>query len=122
VKAASDRIRILVGEMPRMMREIMEDAVRSQSDMKLIDGGEGFDLPTAIKGKHVDVLIVSEHRVGDPVSHQQLLLEKHRLKVLVMSRDAREAHLLEVRQMPVAEVSPQGLVEAIRLAVRSGAS
>jgi hypothetical protein len=119
---ALKQIRILFGKMPRMLREIVEDAVRSQPDMKLIDSGDGNDFSTAIEREHADVLIVAEKAVDDPVSYEQLLLEKPRLKVLVVSRDGREAHLLEFRQMPVAEVSPQGLVDAIRAAVGSGMS
>jgi DNA-binding NarL/FixJ family response regulator len=122
VKAASNRIRILSGEMPRMLREIVEDAVRSQPDMELVDSSDGHDLPMAIKREHADVLIVAEHRADEPVSHEQLLLENPRLKILVVSRDGREAHLLEFWRVPVAEVSLQGLVGAIRAAVGSGTS
>ena len=122
MKAASNPIRILSGEMPRMLREILEDAVRSQPDMELIDSGDGHDLPMAIKREHADVVIVAERGADDPVSHEQLLLENPRLKVLVVSRDGREAHLLEFWRVPVAEVSLQGLVCAIRAAVGSGTS
>jgi hypothetical protein len=56
------------------------------------------------------------------MSYLQFLLENPRLKVLVIKREGREAQLLEFRQIPVAEVSPQGLVDAIRAAVGSGTS
>ena len=122
MKVVSNQIRIHVGKMPRMLREIVEDAVRFQPDMKLVDSGEEHNLLVAIKREHADVLIVAEGGVDDPVSHEQLLLENPRLKVLVVSRDGREAHLLEFRQIPVVEVSPQGLVDAIRAAVGSSPS
>ena len=116
MKAALNQIRIHVGEMPRMLREIVEHAVRFQPDMKLIDSGDRHDLPMAIKREHAGVVIVAERGVDDPVSHEQLLLDNPRLIVLVVSRDGREAHLLQFRRIPVAVVSPQGLVDAIRAA------
>jgi hypothetical protein len=122
VNAALNQIRILCGEMPRMLRQIVEDAVMSQSDMKLVDSGEGHDFAMAIKREHADVVIVSKRAVDDPMSYLQFLLENPRLKVLVIKREGREAQLLEFRQIPVAEVSPQGLVDAIRAAVGSGTS
>jgi hypothetical protein len=122
VNAALNQIRILCGEMPRMLRQIVEDAVMSQSDMKLVDSGEGHDFAMAIKREHADVVIVSKRAVDDPMSYLQFLLENPGLKVLVIKREGREAQLLEFRQIPVAEVSPQGLVDAIRAAVGSGTS
>ena len=122
MKVVSNQIRIHVGKMPRLLREIVEDAVRFQPDMKRIDSSEEHDLSSAIKREQADVLIVAEPGIDDAASHEQLLLENPRLKVLVVSRDGREAHLLEFRQIPVVEVSPQGLVDAIRAAVGSGTS
>ena len=122
VKAALNPIRILFGEMPQMLREIVEDPIRSQPDMKLIDSGDRHDLPMAIKSARADVVIVAERGVYDSVSHEQLLLENPRLMVLVVSRNGRKANLLQFQRIPVLEVSPQGLVDAIRAAVRSGTS
>jgi hypothetical protein len=105
-----------------MLREIVEDPIRSQPDMKLIDSGDRHDLPMAIKRARADVVIVAEREGDDSVSHDQILLENPRLMVLVVSRNGREADLLQFRRIPVAEVSPQGLVDAIRAAVHSGTS
>jgi len=74
VKAALNPIRILFGEMPRMLREIVEDPIRSQPDMKLIDSGDRHDLPMAIKRARADVVIVAEREGDDSVSHDQILL------------------------------------------------
>lgn len=109
-------VRILVGDMPLMMRAIVEKAVREQSDMQLIERGAGDVLSLA---KNADVAILAERKTSAP-SQEQLLLEHPRLKVLVVSRDGREAHLLEFRQTPLVQVSPQGLIDAIRAAVSEG--
>jgi hypothetical protein len=105
-----------------MLREIVEDAVRVQPDMELIEGADRNDLPTATKAEQPDVAIITEGGADSHISHEQLLLQNQRLKVLVVSRDGREAHLLEFRQIPVVEVSPHGLIDAIRAAVGSGTS
>jgi predicted RNA methylase len=97
--------------------EIVEDTVRVQPDMELVDLGDGNDLLTAIKGRQADVVVAAE-RDGDPPGlRDQLLVENPHLKVFVVTEDGREARLLEFRQVPVPEVSPQGLIDAIRAAV-----
>jgi len=114
------RVRILVDEMPRLLREIVEDAVRLQPDMELVNGASGNAPLMAIKGRRVDVLIAGEREADNSGVWEQLLLENPGLKVVVVTEDGREARLLEFRQVSVPDVSPQGLVDAIRAAVGKG--
>jgi DNA-binding NarL/FixJ family response regulator len=116
------RVRILIGEMPQMLRDIVEDTVRLQPDMELVNWRGGRDFATAVKRGQAEVVIVGGRGQEGPAAHERLLLEDPRLKVLVVSEDGRAAHLLELRQVPIAEVSPQGLVDAIREAVAPHAS
>jgi hypothetical protein len=119
-RATLNRVRILVGDMPRMLREIVEDAVGLQADMELVDQIDGDDLSTAIRVRQAAVAIVAE-AVADGPGHEQLLVDNPQLKLFVLTGDGMEAHLLEFRHIPVSEVSPQGLVNAIRAAVGSSA-
>ena len=111
------RVRILVDEMPRLLREIVEAAVRFQPDMELVNAPDGNDLPMVIKGRQVDVVIAGEREADNPGLGEQLLLKNPHLKVVVVTEDGREARLFELRQVRVPDVSPQGLVDAIRAAV-----
>lgn len=103
-----------------MLRDIVEEAVRVQPDMELVDRGDERDVSTAIKTRQATVAVVAETADESP-GHGALLIENPRLKVLVVTHDGREAHFLEFRRIPVADVSPRGLVDAIRAAVGSGA-
>jgi DNA-binding NarL/FixJ family response regulator len=99
-----------------MLRDIISDAINFQSDMELIDCSGGSDLSKACKSSGADIVIVA--RPTEPAaSHQRILVDNPQLKMLVVTDDGREAHLLEFRQMPVTQLSPQGLVDAIRAAV-----
>jgi len=100
-------VRIFVGELPRMMRAIVEDAVGEQADMQIVASGPA------------DVAIVADSGAGR-LGPEQRLLENPRLKVFALSADGRAARLLEIRETPVVPVSRQGLIDAIRTATAAG--
>jgi hypothetical protein len=103
-----------------MLRDIIEGAIRHQADMELIDHGGDCDYANAARGSAADVVIVADQAGLGSGPHEQLLIENPRLKMFVVTDDGRRADLLEFRQTPVVQVSPQGLVDAIRAAVGSG--
>jgi hypothetical protein len=109
-------IRILIDAMPRILREIIEGAVERQPDMLLIESSNGLDLPAAVNACAANVVIIADANGADR-SHQKLLLDNPELKIFVVTDDGRNGHLLEFRRLPVALMSPQGLVNAIRAAV-----
>jgi hypothetical protein len=111
------RIRVVVDAMPRLLRDIVEGAVRLELDMQLVDTGDDPDLSSAIKRCAVDVIILGEQPATSASSHRQLLVENPYLKIFVVTDDGREANLVEFRRIPVAEMSPRGLVDAIRAAM-----
>lgn len=110
------RARILVTDMPRMLRDIVQDAVRFQPDMELVECDDAVDLLQTIKALAVSVAVVAEPG-GDSPGPGELLLENPGLHVLVVTDDGRHAHMLELQRLPVVDVSPRGLVRAIRAAV-----
>ena len=98
------RYRIFVGELPRMMRAIVEDAVSGQPDMDLVERGPA------------DVAIVPETARALPTV-EALLRGDGRLRVLALSADGRRARILHISARPVPTVSPLGLMDAIRAAM-----
>ncbi len=115
------QIRVVVGEIPHILRAIVEGAVSLQADMKLISSGGG-DLAGTVRQSAADVAIVAEEssEPADAPAHRRVLIENPRLKMFVLTDDGREAHLLEFRRFPVEDISPHGLVTAIRAAVGQG--
>ena len=103
--------------MPRMLRDIIEGAVNLQPDMQILDTTGDRDLSTAIKRCAANVVILAEQNPRSGSSHEQLLIEYPELKMFVVTDDGGAAHLLEFRRIPVEQMSPQALLEAIRAAV-----
>jgi DNA-binding NarL/FixJ family response regulator len=112
-------IRVVVGEIPRILSAIIEGAVTREPDMTLIPASAG-DLALLVRRSAADVAIVADERPESEAVHRQVLVDNPRVKILVVTDDGRAAHLLEFRRVPIAEVSPQALVQAIRAAVALG--
>ena len=108
------RIRILIGGMPRMLRDILGDAIGAQPDMDLLDSGDVADLPAAIARHRPDAVILADEGPGLNVARVDLEPGGSRLFVLVVTGSGRDAHWVELRQIVVTNVSPKGLMETIR--------
>src|SRR5262245_10126440 len=103
--------------MPRILREIIEGAVEREPDMQLVERCGEADLATAVKKRAPNVVIVAGSGGAVGPAHHRLLIDNPELKIFVVTDDGRSGHLLEFRRLPVAQMSPQGLVTAIRAAV-----
>jgi hypothetical protein len=114
-------IRVLVGDVPRMLRDIIEGAVRLQSGMELVKGNVS-DLMQLLERGAIDVAIVGGTAEGATRSQRRLLADHPQLTMFVVTDDGRSAHRLEFRRTPVLDVSPAGLVDAIRAAVADGSA
>ncbi|MEO8678868.1 MAG: hypothetical protein ABI665_07470 [Vicinamibacterales bacterium] len=108
------KIRVVVDATPRMLKDIIEQAVTTQPDMELVACDHAIDLPGAMARSAADVVIVARPHAPMPLEH--LLVENPRLKMLVVTDDGRVAQMCEFRRTRIARVTPQGLVEAIRAA------
>lgn len=112
--------RIVLVDLPRMLREIIADAVVREPDMSLAGHvADGDDLLATIDETDADVVIVGAE--GFPAREvRRLLGVRPTLKVLLVTGDGREAALYELRphEEPLGELSPRTLVAAIRTAVQ----
>jgi DNA-binding NarL/FixJ family response regulator len=106
-------IRIVVGEVPRLLRAIIEEAVTRERDMMLVDA-DGIDLAALVRKSGADVAIVADDAPDRGVRHRRALVEHPDLKIFVVADNGREAQLLEFRRRLMPDVSPRALVEAIR--------
>lgn len=115
---SSRPIRIVLDVAPRLLHDIIEGALTVEHDMRLLDIGGERDLSAAVKRCEADVVIVGDQPRMSTPSHHHLLVDNPSLKIFVVTDDGRTATLVEVRSLPVAEMSPRGLVAAIRAAMR----
>ncbi len=107
--------RIVLVDLPRITREIIEQAVGAEPDMVIVDGlADGASLPDAVKRREPDFVISGRDYEFAEVC--AILDERPRLRVLAVLEDGREATLYELRptRTPLGEVSPLTIVEAIR--------
>ena len=109
-------IRIALGRMPRLLRDILVQVIGRERDLAIV--GEGTDLTqldALLRHEPADVVIVDD-AAGD--EGRRLLREHQQLRVLALSRDGRSAalHWLEPRLLTCSDVSPDGLVRLIRSA------
>lgn len=112
--------RIVLVNLPRMLREIIEEIVSHEHDMEVVgEFSKTVGLLEAVDSTDADFLITG---TGDSelVGVGQLLRERPRIKVLAVGADGRQTCLYELRPQKVrlGEISPQTLLEAIRAAVR----
>lgn len=107
-------IRILIGAMPRMLRDILEVAIGAQPDMELVGSSQAADLLTAIERQQPDVVILAQEGIGLNVARVELAPATRRLGVLVVTAAGREFRLAEFRQISVSDASSHGIVETIR--------
>jgi DNA-binding NarL/FixJ family response regulator len=103
--------------MPRMLRDIIEDTVSDQTDMQVVacleDRQQMLSRVTETDAEVV-VLGMSDGDLPDESLH---VFEAHpHLRLFGVTADGRRAFLYELRpqRSALGEISPQGLVEAIR--------
>jgi DNA-binding NarL/FixJ family response regulator len=107
--------------MPRMMRDVFKQMLE-QPDIEIVgELDDPLGLLLAAGRTHADVVILGLNDAEFPGVSTHLLSEYPHIKILGVTEDGRRAYLYELRPQKVAvgEVSPQGLLKAIRSAVHA---
>ena len=102
-----------------MLRDILEDAIRAHPDLELVTPDDAVDLPTAIERQRPDAVIVTQEGPGLNLARVELASVVRPLGVLIVAGGGRQARLMQLRQVPVSDVSPRGVMETIRAACAS---
>src|SRR5207247_1437203 len=114
------RTRILLFDMPRMLRDIVVKTLAAEPDMEVAaDVATADDLLRSVERRHADVVVT---RRDDSSLAALLLTRQPQLKVLAVADNGRESSLYEMRpqRVPLGEITPQRLVTEIRKAVHGG--
>ena len=115
-----DPIRVLLGEMPEMLRDILDQTFASQDDVTVVGDRESISPLRAAVGLHdADVVIVGVDRqdwVGDYV---ELFRDRPMLRVLAIRNNGRGAvmHELSIRRYRVTDLTPTSILAAVRASV-----
>lgn len=114
---AVHRIRVLVGRLPRMLHEIVNEMLEAQSDLELVppptSAGGLWDMVLLTRP---DVLVLGEGERGLQPPLRSVLERHPRLSIVVLTEDARRGtvHRFRLDRQELEDVSPQSLLAAIR--------
>jgi DNA-binding NarL/FixJ family response regulator len=117
-----ERIQILLVDMPRMVQEMIEQAVAAQPDMHVVATvREPEDLVPAARATRPEFVIFgvpADEEDVFPAACTALLTEQPTTKVLGIAAVAGNAYLYELRpeRTPIGAVAPEDIVSAIRKA------
>jgi DNA-binding NarL/FixJ family response regulator len=110
------RIRVLLADMPPMLRDIVTRAVTGEPDVE-VSGvlGPRESLQAGLERVRADVLIVGRRRPDLAVA-EAVWARWPRVKVLMIAEGGRSAvlYVLRPQEMVLGDVSPEGLAAAIR--------
>jgi DNA-binding transcriptional LysR family regulator len=112
-----NRIRIVLGGMPPLLHDIVIDALAGEAEIEVVrDLGEENGVVPALSGGTVDVVIVGARQPEDSALAARVFRASPHSRVLVIATSGRSAvmHQLAPVTRTLGELSPQGLVEAIR--------
>jgi hypothetical protein len=107
--------------MPQLLRDILRDALTGQPDIVLVpEIASGNDLRGAIERASGEVVITGLDVGANRTFWEPLLRRNPRLTVFSVREDGSGAFgwTLRLHGEPLGDVSPDGLLEAIRVAVR----
>ena len=112
-------IRILVSELPRILREIVTSVLDSEDDMRIVGyTSDTAELDEALRRARADVLVVGcaeadLFRLGD-----ELLAGRPFLKILALDGDGRRSFLYQLKPHvhALGEMSPELLIQTVRAA------
>ena len=110
-------IRVLLGQMPAMHRDILEETFASQGDIEVVGRVEASDsLLDAVGALTPHVLILGVDRAEWSAEHFSLFRTHPPLHVLMLGNDARVASMFELQlhRTEIPELSPKAILAAVR--------
>ena len=113
------RIRILLVEMPHMLRDIVANILGVEPDLSVVaDGVEAGSLVERVERERPDVVVLCEDAKSTLAMCEELLGRFPRLALVALEERGQRASIYMMRPMRirVAEISRTQLVTAIRRA------
>jgi DNA-binding NarL/FixJ family response regulator len=114
-----DEVRVLLVDLPRMLREIVRNVLDAHAGVTVVDHASVQPRPTslveAVDRARADVVITGKPDQRAAVT-RTLLEQRPRVQLIAVSEDGRHTTVSGLRpyREPLGEVEPDQLVEAIR--------
>lgn len=113
------RVRVLVANRPRLMRELVITTIADQPDIEIVgEVGDEGDLTEAVEQARPDVLILAMDTPEKRLSQCGFLLGRHpEMRILTLAPDQNRAvfywAIIDIRTKPL-ESSEAGILKALR--------
>ena len=114
-------IRIVVADLPRLLRDILRASLTAEPDMLVVGEAESFDeLERLMPRVSADVVILGTTCPELPPSHYRLFALDPRVRIIAITGNGEEASIYELRphRVVLGQGSPQELRKAIRTSIR----
>ncbi len=107
-------IRIVLIDMPPLLRDIVRDAIAREPDLDVVAEHEVARLREAVEQDEPDFVIVGTDAASETV--RSVVADRCRVRALEVQSDGKESVLYELRphRVPLGEISPATLVQTIR--------
>ena len=105
-----------------MLCDIITDVIDTQPDMQVVgDVSDRAELLASVEATQSEVVVLGLSDAELPPDCVNLFNAHPQVRLLGVAADGRRAFLYELRpqRTPLGEISPQGLLAAIRLSTRS---
>jgi DNA-binding NarL/FixJ family response regulator len=119
------RIRVLLGDMPRLLRELIDGAIAATADIAVVGTVVGTvaahdQVASSLEHAKADVLIIGMPDDADSEQIERLLYEQPRLRLVTIGNAGRSTALHELRPITIqlGDVAPEALLDAIRASAR----
>jgi DNA-binding NarL/FixJ family response regulator len=111
-----ERTRIVLVDMPPLLREIVRGALAREPDLDVVaEHDANADLRAAVEDDGADFLIVGSEATAEAAVHS-LVAADLGVRALEVQSDGKESVLYELRphRVPLGEISPESLLRTIR--------
>lgn len=118
-------VRIVLAEVPRLLRDILHGSLATERDVELVGEASTLaGLTEIVQRREADVVILGLSESELPASYYALFEVDPLVRILTIADHGRMASLYELRasRMVLAEGSPQELLQIIQRQVRLGDS
>ena len=105
---------ILLCALPNIVQRFVQDAVATEADLTVAASCDEDGLDVALDRTGANVLIVEERGDRREAFYRGVLLTHPSLNVVMLSPGGRNATLISLKRVRIADASPRSLIHAVR--------